>query len=783
MAYNSNSVNISVEASIENQIQEITYDGQEIYQAPLTLSESLAKYAQKIDFSKALTEANTKKDAGDLTDDSKSDSDSKDAFQSNLWPWDSVRNKLRNSYQEVCVLADVLAIAKEKRYMVLDPVQQEPIETKPMVQIYARKKALTGAASVLLTGAERLKTSQNELLKNRSTPDFHIELLRLRQNWRLKKVSNSIIGDLSYRTAGSKYAQSGMFEVTKAEEEEKTNSPPSSPMPIPPPVKNNSSLRVTVPSELQGVAYIEVLCQKDQEDLCSANINLLGSSPTTANSDVHWQQKLEAAQNVLFCKELFNQLAKEAVQLQAPIPHMVVGNQIMATVLPGIQLVIGLCHSTSTEKKSSQQSTPPPSKSDHDHVLEHSLHQLLREVHHKNTHHPFPHPSSAPLGPSKKRYLAGPMAADRHELLEMTQTETLLEQIIKQAQHFFMRMRTEYVLDTIAKEVKDPLISSHWNTLNSPTQSCVKINISTHGYDAVCRTPLVIHVGEKSLKCICRDGKVMYMSYEPQELRDLIFCHINQHQILAVQALAKTMGWQFLGNSNHLGLGTVEPLGNASSCLLASPIGDRLIAVRCEPLSGVQVSVAHSPRTDFFPSRRRRAEQLEAVKSFKKITSYEKQYSMIFLMAEKIFATIQDSRAQIEASGFIPGISQFPTENNIKEALSNILENTALFSEILLRFPEITTTVLKLNNNWDILLQWCIVFSNEVKYLLDKSTVKLINLVSQELNHTQRDPNYFNPYRKTANVKFTTNEDEIKMDKKKKKKELKKGPRLTHLEL
>lgn len=30
---------------------------------------------------------------------------------------------------------------------------------------------------------------------------------------------------------------------------------------------------------------------------------------------------------------------------------------------------------------------------------------------------------------------------------------------------------------------------------------------------------------------------------------------------------------------------------------------NRLIAVRCEPQSGVQVSVAHSPRTDFFPSR------------------------------------------------------------------------------------------------------------------------------------------------------------------------------------
>lgn len=37
------------------------------------------------------------------------------------------------------------------------------------------------------------------------------------------------------------------------------------------------------------------------------------------------------------------------------------------------------------------------------------------------------------------------------------------------------------------------------------------------------------------------------------------------------------MGWQFLANSSHLGLGAVEPLGNASSCILASPIGDRYL--------------------------------------------------------------------------------------------------------------------------------------------------------------------------------------------------------------
>lgn len=494
--------------------------------------------------------------------------------------------------------------------MVLDPVPQEQQDTKPMVQVYARKKALSNAANVLLMGAERLRSTHTEQRSNRNTSDFHIELLRLRQNWRLKKVGNTIVGDLSYRTAGSKFQQSGMFEVTKAEDEPPAASPPESPtgkLAAP-----QSALRVNVPSELQGVAYLKVITQKDQEDLCTAIVNLNGNGHNVTQQVGVWQKTLEYAQNVLFCKELFNQLAREAVQLQAPIPHVVVGNQIRATLLPGIQLIISLCHTTAADAQQQQQEKPQPQAAqpghgpinDHDHVLEHSLHQLLREVHYRNTHHPFPHPASGPLGPSKRRMLAGPLAADRYDLLEMTKSQTILEQIISQAQHIFMRKRTQYVLDTLARDVKDPQIISHWNAMNSPTMSCVKINVITHGYDTVCRTSLLIQVKERSLTCIGREGRIMQMSYEPQELRDLILCQINQHQISGLQQVAKCMGWQTLSNSNHLGIGAVEPLGNASSCVLASPNGDRAIAVqiRCDPPQiDVKVFVAQSPRKDFFP--------------------------------------------------------------------------------------------------------------------------------------------------------------------------------------
>lgn len=106
-------------------------------------------------------------------------------------------------------------------------------------------------------------------------------------------------------------------------------------------------------------------------------------------------------------------------------------------------------------------------------------------------------------------------------------SESILEQIIRQGQHVVLRLRTMFVIDSIAREIRDPLIISHWNVLNSPTLSCVKIIIMTHGYDSLQRTALVVHVGEKTLKCICRDGRVLHMSYEPQELRDLILCQVK----------------------------------------------------------------------------------------------------------------------------------------------------------------------------------------------------------------------------------------------------------------
>lgn len=191
----------------------------------------------------------------------------------------------------------------------------------------------------------------------------------------------------------------------------------------------------------------QVVIQKESEQLVSANICQSGGFDPALVEDVHWQKKLEHAQNVIFCKELFAQLAKEAIELQAPVPHMVVGNQITCSLSPDIQLLITLWYKSGAERRrqylltknnAEPQVAPQPAK-EHSHVLEHSLHQLLRKAHKRNLNPESGGLSSSPVGVSKKRRLAGPKAYDRNSLLKMATEETFLEQIIAQAQHVVLR--------------------------------------------------------------------------------------------------------------------------------------------------------------------------------------------------------------------------------------------------------------------------------------------------------------------------------------------------------
>lgn len=86
-----------------------------------------------------------------------------------------------------------------------------PFEQTPQVfQLISKKKSLATAGQLLLKGAEKLSKSVAENQENRRQRDFNSELLRLRSQWKLRKVGDKILGDLSYRSAGPTAAYSSI---------------------------------------------------------------------------------------------------------------------------------------------------------------------------------------------------------------------------------------------------------------------------------------------------------------------------------------------------------------------------------------------------------------------------------------------------------------------------------------------------------------------------------------------------------------------------------------------
>lgn len=179
-----------------------------------------------------------------------------------------------------------------------------------------------------------------------------------------------------------------------------------------------------------------------------------------------------------------------------------------------------------------------------------------------------------------------------------------------------------------------------------------------------------------------------------------------------------------------------------------------------------------------------RAEQLTAIKSLQNLKKYEKQYGMVDLLSSSIADTLKANRAVLEASGYIPGVSDFPEDMELKNALASTMENAAFFSEIVLRLPEITSRILKKSHELEVLYQWGLTFLEENQYLADPATIKLLGLVQQELNYTERHPDYFNPYKMNSQSKSNKyNGNDTYDGGKKVKRKIPKGPTLSRVEL
>jgi len=174
----------------------------------------------------------------------------------------------------------------------------------------------------------------------------------------------------------------------------------------------------------------------------------------------------------------------------------------------------------------------------------------------------------------------------------------------------------------------------------------------------------------------------------------------------------------------------------------------------------------------------KRIEQLAAVKNILKLDESKRK---VFLdqITTKLFQVLSTGRVDLESSGYVAGLSSI-TPGPVMEKVSLVLENTCLASDLLLRLPEEMTRRVEGNSNWGTAFKWAIGFSSETGFL-DDSSQKLLSLASQELGLVEKDPAYVNPYRqeKKQHKRF----EDPPIPKKKERKKIKRGPKMSRNEL
>ncbi|CAG2226184.1 Coiled-coil domain-containing protein 134 [Mytilus edulis] len=151
--------------------------------------------------------------------------------------------------------------------------------------------------------------------------------------------------------------------------------------------------------------------------------------------------------------------------------------------------------------------------------------------------------------------------------------------------------------------------------------------------------------------------------------------------------------------------------------------------------------------------------QLEAVKSLQGFDDNTRKYKLVDVMLQKLFLVLGEAKQNLTQWGFVPGTDPFPENETVREAFSKVVENTAMFGDLVLRLPDVVHGLFDKNTEWNTLMGWCVWFSVESK-VFDGGSEKtaqlnsemkffksiLIYPMSQEINLIPKEDDYINPF-------------------------------------
>ncbi|XP_024593225.1 coiled-coil domain-containing protein 134 [Neophocaena asiaeorientalis asiaeorientalis] len=182
----------------------------------------------------------------------------------------------------------------------------------------------------------------------------------------------------------------------------------------------------------------------------------------------------------------------------------------------------------------------------------------------------------------------------------------------------------------------------------------------------------------------------------------------------------------------------------------------------------------------------KRREQLLALKNLAQLNDVHQQYKILDVMLKGLFKVLEDSRTVLIAADVLPD-GPFPQDEKLKDAFSQVVENTAFFGDVVLRFPRIVHHCFDHNSNWNLLIRWGISFCNQSGVFDQGPHSPILRLMAQELGISEKDSDFQNPF-KVDHTEFSTSTDpfqkalrgeEKRRKKEEKRKEIRKGPRIS----
>ena len=160
----------------------------------------------------------------------------------------------------------------------------------------------------------------------------------------------------------------------------------------------------------------------------------------------------------------------------------------------------------------------------------------------------------------------------------------------------------------------------------------------------------------------------------------------------------------------------------------------------------------------------------------------DRRSGMVRTVVEKITQVTLQARQSLREEDFADGVDDdnFPEDDETKTALAQVLENAAFLGDVLLRFPDEVGAIFGAKPDWKAHFVWCLDFMARTR-LADEATERMMKLVRQELRLVERDESYVNPYR--VQRKRQKRFEEPPPKKKKERKKIKKGPRMSRVDL